>query len=510
MKKVIAILISLILSLTIVYLLPDFFGDKTINSVAFTNESSIISQKILGDTKENHDYYKLYNKGKLVAVINDLDYFYSLIDKEYSKYEDKFPNTSLNLLDDLYIVDEKSNILFENIDDNIVDYLIDNNLLGVETTAVEFSTSDGIYEIIYVASKNDFIEARDQFFSNFINDETIAKLSNNIKIDSPTSFGTIETGLTIEADNKTATMEFVDAVASPNEIFTNSFEIYSFFCYGRNEERQYYETKQGDTVQAVGYHFGDMTARQIMMLNPDILFNEDQVLAPGTKLNVTYYSSPIEIVVTKQRLAQEVVLPNTPIYKEDDTLKQGTRVIERNESNGVRNVLYEETWINGVVQSGKEMSSLVVEEPIQGIIRVGTFMPPDVGTLNWGWPVDNPIITCNYTCYANHGGVDFQNLYNKWDLVYALDSGVVESTGWTDIGGYYVRINHNNGYKTYYGHFKTYPIVKVGDVVDRGDILGEIGMTGFATGPHVHLAMYYEDELINPCSVLSCNLIKWS
>ena len=502
MKKFLAILISLVLSFVIVFVLPSFYDEiSALNE--HTNEISIVPQMVTGYKEEKNLYHKLYSNGKLVGVITDIDYFNSLIDEEYSLYKDEFPNTTLVLTSDIYIADEMSNLTFENIDSKLVDYLQENDLLGIKTTAVEFSTSEGVYEIIYVNSKDDFIAARNQFFENFISEETLTKLNNNETINSPTDLGSVDTGIKIEE-----TMTFSEAIAAPDYIFKSVSEIYNFLCYGRESERTYYETKEGDTVQAVGYYFGDMSAKQIMMLNPDVLSNENQVIAPGTKLNVTYYTSPITVVVTKQRLAQESVLPSAPMYVEDPTIRQGTRYIERNESNGIQNVLYEETWINGVVQSGNVISSHLEVEPVQAIIKVGTMHVPDVGTGNWGYPVSNPIITCNFTCYANHGGVDFQNRYNHWDTVIAADSGVVESVGYTDIGGYYVRINHNNGFITYYGHMRTYPYVSVGQVVERGDILGPIGMTGVATGPHVHFAMYYNNSLINPCTQVACGAVN--
>ena len=98
------------------------------------------------------------------------------LDKDY---EERFPNTTLGLSNNVYIVEEKSFIEFANVDDVIMTYLNNHNLLGVKTTAVEFSTNEGVYEIIYVSSQDDFITARDQFFENFISKETLNKLNNN-------------------------------------------------------------------------------------------------------------------------------------------------------------------------------------------------------------------------------------------------------------------------------------------------------------------------------------------
>ena len=71
--------------------------------------------------------------------------------------------------------------------------------------------------------------------------------------------------------------------------------------------------------------------------------------------------------------------------------------------------------------------------------------------------------------------------------------------------GNYVVINHNNGYLTLYAHMSRIA-VKVGDVVERGQVIGYVGMTGSATGPHVHYEVWDGCEYcdVNP-SVLYPN-----
>ena len=488
-------------------MLPKYFDNADNNlDIEHINEVSKLPQKILGHSEEKTTYYKLYHNEDLIGVITNLDKFNELINEDYAKYEEAFPDSSLGLIADCFIVDETSDIIFEDIDEEIAEYAKSGDkeygsYIGINTTAVEFSDAGGTYDIIYVSSKELFNEALNRFLENFVSSDSLNKIKNEETISSPTDFGSVDMNFRIGQ-----TMNFSNSIVPIDEIYSTFEQVYEYLCYGRNEERQYYVTQIGDTVQAVGYHFGDMSAKQVMMLNPDLIYSEDQILAPGTRLNVTYYSSPIEVYVTKHRLSQQTVLPDSPLYKEDDTLKKGSRRIDVEEENGLRNVLFEEVWINGVVKEGKELYSNMIKEPTQGVIAVGTMVLPDVGTGNWRYPVNNPIITCNYTCYYAHGGIDFQNIYSLWDVVYASDSGVVEGVGYTDIGGYYVRINHNNGYKTYYGHFRSYPYVEVGQIVERGEVLGPIGMTGLATGPHVHFAMYYNNVLVDPCSVISCSL----
>ena len=80
--------------------------------------------------------------------------------------------------------------------------------------------------------------------------------------------------------------------------------------------------------------------------------------------------------------------------------------------------------------------------------------------------------------------VDFSN-GACGESVYAAAGGIVQRTGYTSLGGNYVRIIHPNGVVTYYGHLSatlTVPGVKV----YQGQLVGYTGHTGYATGCHVH------------------------
>lgn len=467
--------------------------------------SSYFSQKIIDYSPDNVLNYKVYDKGILLGYTQNKNNLYEGIKQWGFKASDKYEHDSISLSEDIYFVEEYSKFIYEDIDTKLLEYFIDNECYGILTTCVEFSNNEGIFDKIYILNSDDYYTAQSQFINNFISQDAINKINSGQIIASPTSYTSIETGVSIKE-----TIEMTVGVGRPSEILQTTNEIYEYLCYGRNKERQYYTTKAGDTLNGVGYWFNNMSEKQIMMLNPDIIKDENQILEPGTVLNVTYYSSPITVVVNKERLTQEVIFPEKTLYVEDADLPRGASRIITPESNGVKKILYSETWANGVLQDGKEKSSEVLKAATQGIVHIGagTVIPStSAGSGNWRWPVKNPTITCDYTCYAGHGGVDFYNLYKPWDYVLAVDSGVVIDTGWTDIGGYYAKVDHNNGYITYYGHFSSLPYVTVGQAVTGGEILGPIGMTGNATGPHVHLAFYENNRLINPCSVLNCSLL---
>ena len=497
----IAVLLSLILTLGVVYGLELIHPDDTINA-EIENEVSLVPQEILSYDKNEKTYTKIYNRGKLIGVVTDMDYLNSLIEQKYVDYEERFPETSLGFGEDIYLVEEKSYANFADVDNQIMNYLIVNDLLGVKTTAVEFSTAEGTYDIIYVRSYDDFTQALEEFYSNFVSAETIGKLVRGEPIESPDELGTVETNVVMYENISTE-----EAVVSPSSIYTDVASIYEYLCYGHNEDRETYTVREGDTLQGVGYYFGDMSPRQIMMLNPGVLQSENQIITPGLVLNVTYYTSPITIEVTKENLFQQMISPETPEYIEDENLEVGVYEVRVQEETGIRNVLYEEKWINGVLESGELLSENIIKQPKRGVIAVGTKQVYLVGTGNYIWPVDNPEITCHWGCYFGHTGTDIVNRYQKYAPVYAMDSGTVDSRGWRWDMGNYVTIDHNNGIKTTYMHLNTTAYVSEGQNVTRGQEIGQMGNTGLSEGVHVHVMFEVNGTRVNACNYLPCNLI---
>ena len=502
MKKALAVIFSLLLALAIVLFLPNFFSDAKQIDANIVNERSIIKQEVLSYSDEEKTINKIYSDGKFIGVVSDVDYLNNLINQKYHDYEDDFPNTTLGLCDDVYIAKEKSYTVMENVDDKIFKYLSDNDLLGVKTTAIEFSTKEGTYDIIYVKNMNDFNNALETFYLNFVSEDTLTKLRNNVIIQSPNELGTIEKNVQMFE-----TIETKNSIVSISKILKDEKEIYDFLCYGRNDEREYYTVKEGDTLAGVGYYFSDMSPKQIVMLNKDVLSSENQVVTPGMELNVTYYTSPITIEVTKEKLSQQYVVPEVPEYVEDDTLEIGHYEVRVQEESGIKNVLYEEKWINGVLESGNLLSENVIKEPKRGVIAVGTKQVIMVGTGNYIWPVDNPTITCHYGCYYGHTGTDFQNLYERYAAIYAVDSGIVSEVGYRSDMGNYCIIDHQNGVRTFYMHLNVTAYVTVGQSVTRGQIIGQMGNTGYSDGIHLHLTFEVNGTRVNACNYLPCSLI---
>ena len=76
-------------------------------------------------------------------------------------------------------------------------------------------------------------------------------------------------------------------------------------------------------------------------------------------------------------------------------------------------------------------------------------------------------------------------------------------SGWCDCGlGFYVEIDHGNGFSTIYGHMAEQPYVAVGDQVNQGDVVGPVGSSGLSTGPHVHFMIKLNGSTVDPLGYL--------
>jgi murein DD-endopeptidase MepM/ murein hydrolase activator NlpD len=123
--------------------------------------------------------------------------------------------------------------------------------------------------------------------------------------------------------------------------------------------------------------------------------------------------------------------------------------------------------------------------PIQGDFRVSS-----------GFGIRNDPFTGGL---AMHEGLDFTAATGT--KVVASAKGTVVRSGW-DMGyGNVIEVQHAEGFATRYAHLSK-RIAQVGDSVERGSVLGEVGSTGRSTGPHLHYEVFNKERVINPVQVL--------
>ena len=114
-----------------------------------------------------------------------------------------------------------------------------------------------------------------------------------------------------------------------------------------------------------------------------------------------------------------------------------------------------------------------------------------------------------------HGGIDIAA--PEGSKILSVADGTIYYAGWYGANGYTVIIEHENGYKSTYGHVSPIFIVSVGDFVKKGDIIARVGpkyiekksytkyvdtsgkyTNGATTGPHLHFAISLNNKKIDP------------
>lgn len=131
-----------------------------------------------------------------------------------------------------------------------------------------------------------------------------------------------------------------------------------------------------------------------------------------------------------------------------------------------------------------------------------------VDGLTWLMPV-------NYTRFSSPFGYRVHPVYGDWRFHYGVDlsapqgtpiyasrGGKVVYATYDSSSGYYVSINHLDGFTTKYLHMTHY-IVSPGQYVAPGQIIGYVGSTGASTGPHLHFSVYYNGTAVNPAKYIN-------
>lgn len=99
-----------------------------------------------------------------------------------------------------------------------------------------------------------------------------------------------------------------------------------------------------------------------------------------------------------------------------------------------------------------------------------------------------------------HQGIDLAA--PKGTPIYASRSGTVTSATYSKSAGNHVVINHGDGYSSIYMHMTNY-VVKAGQTVSQGQLIGYVGSTGYSTGPHLHFGISYNGTYVNPANYIN-------
>lgn len=221
----------------------------------------------------------------------------------------------------------------------------------------------------------------------------------------------------------------------------------------------------------------NITEEELLELNPDYI--------QGVTKSVKIVSEVPRIrVMTVQSVTEKQVLRYHTVSVSDDTVYEGETNVKKAGSDGVKITDKQLCMLNGrcisEIITNESTTDAVDEVLVVGTKKyakgdaTGSFERPYSGSLSSRFGTRGG---------RNHNGIDICG--NIGDDITASDGGEVIYADWEDGFGYVVKIDHKNGYITYYAHCNEI-YVTAGQQVAKGEVIAALGNTGRSTGPHLH------------------------
>jgi murein DD-endopeptidase MepM/ murein hydrolase activator NlpD len=277
-----------------------------------------------------------------------------------------------------------------------------------------------------------------------------------------------------------------------------------------------YIVGEGETAAGIAQQFG-VPLEAIVSFGPNRL-EADQRLLPGSELFIPGATRQLPeewlralgglegVAARRAELAAMVRAEQTNIRTGPSTdhpqlarLDAGRRVALRARNGDWLEVELGAVrgWIRADMLDGQ--ASQIAALPISN-----NFPPPPP---RWVWPARGTLTSGFGPRWRSfHNGIDIAN--RAWTTIVAARSGRVREAGWCSGYGYCVKIAHDGGVETIYGHLIDQPVVSRGDEVSAGELIGYMGSTydraggGYSTGVHLHFTVLVNGKAVNPLRFL--------
>jgi murein DD-endopeptidase MepM/ murein hydrolase activator NlpD len=204
---------------------------------------------------------------------------------------------------------------------------------------------------------------------------------------------------------------------------------------------------------------------------------------------------PLVKVEVKTKDKNIIEVEPATIINSSENLFIGESKVDKGTS-GENEVEQESTYINGKKINTEKISEKVVVKPIDTIIHTGIKNPIPSGVAFLSKP-SRGSISSNFGARWGevHHGIDIAS--NVGDPIDSALDGTVKETSYNSVYGNMIVVDHGAGIETIYGHCSKV-LVKPGQRIKRGDMIGKVGTTGRSTGPHLHFELRVNGTAINP------------
>lgn len=234
---------------------------------------------------------------------------------------------------------------------------------------------------------------------------------------------------------------------------------------------------------------------QVNLLNEDIKSMQEVLFSLENRDNNLY-----RVIFQADSIPSSIrnkALKNTQRFKQLDDLGAKDLILETLQSvDNLKKGLYMQS------KSYDELLKLIKthEKKLKCVPGIQPVLNKDLSRIASGFGIRiDPV----YGTYRKHNGLDFAA--PRGTPIYATGNGVVTKSKQVRGYGNEILIDHGFSYETRYCHLHK-RLVKVGDKVVRGEIIGEVGSTGKSTGPHLHYEVIYKGTPVNPINYFFIDL----
>ncbi|MFZ2310663.1 MAG: M23 family metallopeptidase [Patescibacteria group bacterium] len=251
----------------------------------------------------------------------------------------------------------------------------------------------------------------------------------------------------------------------------------------------YYTVNNGDTISSIAKKFG-ISVNTILWSNNLTAFS---LIRAGNQLSILPTSGvtyKVKSGDTVGKIARNFGVEEDKIFQYNNIKSANGLVIGQTVIIPGGKQITASSNIAKAVSSTKNNAAAVIEK------LVNPKKAPASGA-KMAWPTEGHRITQYYSW--RHTGLDIANKVGT--PLYAAEAGKVEFSGWSNGYGNNVVINHGGGKKTRYAHASKL-FVKVGESVERGEQIANMGSTGWSTGSHIHFEVIINGTKYNPLSYI--------
>ena len=461
---------------------------------------------VFGNKKIPTESYRVYLKGESIGLIKNDQELYDYINDKQQNIKEKYgvdqvyvPN-DINVVKDITYEDNLSsvssiyNIINEKSPFTIKGYVVTidktNTTIYIDETKYEDDEEVDLenevkFVYINILDKEMFESAVKKTILSFVTEKEYENFVNE------TQSPIIDTGEIIENLYIEDVVTIKEAYLPIDEkIYVTEDDLTSYLLFGENKEMSTYIVKKGDTLEDVAEN-NKMNVNELLIANPS-LQTASTLLYEGQKLT-TGVLDPIFTTVEEKHIVEDQTIAYKTEYVYDNSQMVGVQYTKTKGSNGITRVTQKIKNINGETVNALISSKEEIKPVVNEVIVKGGKKPVIISAGNWGWPTNIPYII------SSHYGWRWGRLHRGTDIcgtgygspIYAAKPGVIVDVKYHNSFGYYVTINHQNGYYSRYEHLAGLSrYVKEGDYVQMGDTIGDMGNSGASRGTHLHFEIW--------------------